>query len=629
MGTVYKIRQEVKDFIISTRKEHHSFSCRILAELVADKFHITISKSYVNTILKKAKLNGPLGRKIAARRNVRRFIIPKEKKEQIFRTIQQIEVTTKSNEDEIKKENFIQKDIEIKKDDKDIETIEKINQDIPEDIFISIKTARTKRINLRGGPFNRMGTVFLKAAEWAVTEYSILGKIILRYIQEKKRGNYWDGLFNRVMQNIYRESRIFDSVCILPRYLDKKEELYVGAICGVLMAYGDTLNKKAFSRLADYGLYTLNGIQEEVDIASFVVWLRQQIIEETFIIEYLKEKDNFFKDIAGIQINLYSGEKIFLDSNRELKGILKKEEIMKSQPIKQALSMVSKQIIVNTEPAVFYSKIQDEDDYKRFYNIISAFENISGNGIQSIVLYDNDRQMLVDFDIIPKIKRKFILGVSWIDKGYSPLLSTYSADKQKVVYLESINKVIWFYEDIQDITVSKKKDKIRVRRIYIDKYDDFEDKMIIITNDINNRVDKIIDKCFSAMLMYNNRENINIERERKQVGDNRKIKKNSCFFNSSLENISLWDMVIDYTNTLIEYSKKEFMANQLYNNRNILQSWLDFPGFVYEGNQYLSIILLPPEDYQYIDYLNLAVQEVNSRDIYDFYGRRLYIDIEK
>ncbi len=628
MGTVYKVREEVKDFIISTRKKNPSFSCRILAELVADKFHITISKSYVNTILKRAKLNGPLGRKITIRRNARRIIIPKEKKEQIFRSIQQVEVATKLNKDEFEKENLIQKNVEINNDNRDKKLIEKSNLDMPEDVFINMKTSRTKRMNLRQGPYRRMGTIFLNAAEWTATEYSVLGRIILRYIQEKKRENRWDGLFNRVMRNIYRENRIFDLGCIFPRYLDNQKELYLGALCGVLMAYGDGFNNKAFSRLADYGLYTLNGIYEEIDIASFVVWLRQQIIGDSFVIEYLKEKDSFFAELAGIQINLNSGAKIFFDSNRELKGFLKKE---KTIPMKRALSMASKQIIANTEPAVFFCELQNKDDYKRFYDIISAFENISGDGIRSLALCDLDGQLVVDFDIIPRIKRKFILGVLCMDKDNSPLISTYSTDKQRVVYLESINKLIWFYEDVQDIIVSKNNDKIRVRRICIDKYDDFKDKMIIITNDVNNKADKIIDKCFYSMLIYNSKKNININivKELKQLDGNKKEKQNSCFFNSSLKSISLWDIVVDYTNTLIEYSEREFMFNKFCNNREILQSWLNFPGFVYEGNKCLSIILLPPVDYQYMDYLNLAVYELNSREIYDFFGRKLYIDIEK
>ncbi len=618
MGTVYKIRQEVKDFIISTRKNNPHFSCRILAELVANKFHITISKSYVNTILKKAKLNGPVGRKTLVRRNARRFIIPKEKKEQIFRSIQHIDEAIKSKEDSIKKEQLIQRNIEIN-DDKE-ETKDRCNYDIPDDIFISIKTARTKRINLRTGAFRRMGSVFLRAAEWDATEYAILGKMIFRYIQDRKRGNYWNRWIKRIMQNGYRGNSIFNPACISSRYLNvQQQELYLGALCGVLMGYIDILNNKVSDRLSDYGLYTLNGIQKVIDIDLFAMWLKKQIIKYDFIMEYLKEKDSFFKDIAGIEINLCSGERIFLDITKELKSV-QDEEIIRFQSIKQTLSMVSKQIIANTDPIVFYSKIDNEDDYNRFCNIISAFENISGNGINSVALCDNNRQILVDFNIIPKIKRKFILGISWIDKNLSSLF-IYPVDKQsKIVYLESIDKLIWFYEDIQDIVVSNKREKINIRRIYIDKYNDIEDKMIILTNDMDNKVEKIIEKSFFVMLAHSN--------NRKKI-DNKSIGGNNSFLKSS-DRFSLWDIVIDYTNTLIRYSKNGFMSHPLYNDEtDILQECLDLSGFIYEGNKYLSITLIPPVKCQYIDYLNMVTQQINSRNIYDFYGRKLYIDIEE
>lgn len=63
MGVIYKLKPEVKDFILEQKRMNSLISCRSLVVLVNDKFHLKISKSSINAILKETGLSLPVGRR--------------------------------------------------------------------------------------------------------------------------------------------------------------------------------------------------------------------------------------------------------------------------------------------------------------------------------------------------------------------------------------------------------------------------------------------------------------------------------------------------------------------------------------------------------------------------------------
>ena len=63
MGIIHKLRPEIENFIIGQKKEDSAISCRGLVLLVEKKFQVSISKSSINSIFKKAGLSMPVGRR--------------------------------------------------------------------------------------------------------------------------------------------------------------------------------------------------------------------------------------------------------------------------------------------------------------------------------------------------------------------------------------------------------------------------------------------------------------------------------------------------------------------------------------------------------------------------------------
>jgi hypothetical protein len=62
MGVVYKLKPEIKEFVLSKKKENPSLSCRKFVALVEEKFSRKISKSHINSLLKCSGLSSAVGR---------------------------------------------------------------------------------------------------------------------------------------------------------------------------------------------------------------------------------------------------------------------------------------------------------------------------------------------------------------------------------------------------------------------------------------------------------------------------------------------------------------------------------------------------------------------------------------
>src|ERR1700677_1371350 len=87
MGVIYKLREEVVDFIISQRQSNPLYSCRQLAESASQKLGLHLSKSSVHDVLKESGIITPRGRKPKEK-----FEIPQEKKLQIQASLSQVKL---------------------------------------------------------------------------------------------------------------------------------------------------------------------------------------------------------------------------------------------------------------------------------------------------------------------------------------------------------------------------------------------------------------------------------------------------------------------------------------------------------------------------------------------------------
>lgn len=68
MGVIYKLKTEIKDYILEEKNNKPILSCRSLVSLIESKFQIKVSKSSINAVIKESGLSMPVGRRRKKRR---------------------------------------------------------------------------------------------------------------------------------------------------------------------------------------------------------------------------------------------------------------------------------------------------------------------------------------------------------------------------------------------------------------------------------------------------------------------------------------------------------------------------------------------------------------------------------
>lgn len=136
MGVVYKLKQEVIDYILELKKLDENLSCRKISELASARFQKNISKSSINAIIKDSSLSSPIGRRGLKKRKEDKFRIPAHRKEQIFVNIPASVLAVQSQAPAIVPANL---------------------------------------------PLENVGTFFLKAAEWQMKRQGVLRFLCEKY----------------------------------------------------------------------------------------------------------------------------------------------------------------------------------------------------------------------------------------------------------------------------------------------------------------------------------------------------------------------------------------------------------------------------------------------------------------
>lgn len=68
MGVIYKLKPEIKNWLLERKRTNPVLSCRSLVSLLEEEFKIKVSKSSVNYLVKEAGLSMPIGRRQKKRR---------------------------------------------------------------------------------------------------------------------------------------------------------------------------------------------------------------------------------------------------------------------------------------------------------------------------------------------------------------------------------------------------------------------------------------------------------------------------------------------------------------------------------------------------------------------------------
>ena len=376
MGVIYKLKKDVVDFVLAEKKANPALSCRRLVTLVEEKFSIAVSKSAVNEILQSASLSSPIGR----------ASLPEKKMEPL----------PESSE----------KGSGLRSDEFD---------QGPQD---------------NGILYDGMGSFFLKAAEWHLEAFPILGRLMGKYVPARQSSTQWAGGPARPVSDLAGGP---------PNLAADMSSLTEALLFSPLWGITELEQLKAYDRS---GLWVLSGREEKIEYESMVKFWNGLTKGVDFSLTVSQELPQIFTEAFYVQLLLEDQSQILFDARYTT---LWPENVQShySRPIKKSLFELIQYVITNVHSVVI-SRTPEEKFSESVYQLMGAFENLSGKRIVKAALLDENKEEIAAFTAIPGQKRSFIVG-GWSNE---PMMKTILSEKPQLdrFFDKYNNKFINFFK---------------------------------------------------------------------------------------------------------------------------------------------------------------------------------------
>lgn len=586
MGVVHKLKKEIINFILSQKEVDLSLSCRQLAVLVSETFHIKVAKSSVNKIIKEARLSGPVGRH-ALFSSAKKFQIPFAKKKELLENFESVEGKNKEIEIPVIPEGTASELTEGKR-------IEKINSS-QEEFLIRVNQARSQRSSAKRIVYEGMGSVFLKIAQWELGDPSFLTRLI-----KKNVPGIEDVLGPRVSP-------------------DNFENLCDG------MLFLKILGQKAGEETGDgqeHALWVLNGISDPLPAQRLKESIQTAQIPSHVCLEYFNIKEQILHEVKGFKIFLEDGNFFIFDVSL---GFLAAggEDIASCWPINKAIEFLSRHLISNTHSVILNKIPTESEPFKEFCEMVGCFEGLAGKNIKRIQVLDKQGEGLADFSIVPLKKRTFVAGLRPARKEFGEYAGMIKRSSKTPYYCEWADKIFYFSEGETHFLEEREKGLKSLRIVIIWEEKKEEPVLAVVTNNKKILAPELITDYF---LRWPNWES--------GTEGITAYKTNSCEETpgsqpSLFPSLGTWEEIFyDFGNSLHAYCQKKFFPcnDQPLSLETAIDRLYGLAGYFTESKNTLFVTLLTPSNYLYKQEVECAVKMVNESCVEDKKGLRIRME---
>ncbi len=621
MGVVYKLKEEVIDFILEQKKYDPAISVRRLASVAAAKFQIEISKSSINTILKNANLSSMVGRRSAASKAPKKFTIPTEKKKQLSAQVFQLSGQEEQAVKELpvvpEKPSLVQP---AKKEEvppapalpvinnseivpiipaatKPIvtqEVVEKENLTSPsvfkQSFIDEIVYRRFEHRAQYGQAYKGMGCVFLKAAQWEVFSFRRFDELLRRYSQGALPEDFSEQCSHLVYLNILAQQN-----------------------CNNIKEY------------RGYGLPVLNESTGSVpDEAAFQALIEMPFRIPSLVSDYLALKAENRLWVSYFKLLLEDGTSLILDGcllsfwpdERAIPNFL-------SWPVDKATTLLSRDLVSNAEGLKLFFTGQEASFSTEFFKAVGFLENLKNFHVKEIIGCDAQGQKIIALTTIPRLKRNYIVGIWPRQKEFAELTKSLRFAAKKPFYEKSVDKAVYYTETRTDFFVSRIDETLIGKRIITLWFEETQEPAVsILTNCETVAAEKITSLFLRRWPNWESKGVLfNRDEGASQISDDKKDR------DTSLNN--LWAVISDYAQGL----EKHICANYLPLNmdkerqRQTLRAIYQLEGGVKAGKRDFAVLLKTEEDFAYKETLACMQKAVNESCVLDERGRQLIIEI--
>jgi hypothetical protein len=571
MGVTYKLKDEIVEFIIQQKKDNPRLSCRGLVEVIQDRFQTPVSKSSINSVIKNASLSNPVGRTPLGERKERAYKLPVEKK---F-TIQPPKSASP-----------------------------KVHEPLPPPVPKEVKTVahppKIKTADVAASHprflYDGIGSIFLKAAEWEIGEKSILRKLL--------EGNF-------------RPDPLLD----------------VDTGCDVLL-YSELFGIKSIEEIAHYhkqGLWVLNGLKNRLDPNSLT-----HILEEVKDLKKLSLKISYeipqiFAHVHALRLLLEDGSALSIDA--ELTSLWPQAVKCPAYvSLNQAISLISKQLLNNSEPCIFSSVPGAEKFAPEFQDLLMAFENLPGKRIRNIAVLDSQQQEIAAFDTIPHQRRQFIAGVWPWQKEFGQFVLAETLDGEKITTIPPFKSKVYYSELADPFPKQKNSLFEKLHVILLRESPTATPYLALVTNGKTEHwsAEEVVASYLAKWPNEIRTPHLYFIKEQGNGWEDPGSPRDFSHLESNLFTLvygipGIWEIIHSVMLALNVFCQRHFFPPG-YGNMDLdmmKEQFYHLNGYLWPEGNFLFVKLLPPSGYLYKNDLEYAMRRVNEKGICDLQGRRL------
>lgn len=588
MGVVHKLKDEVIDFIVTSKQKEPKLSCRKLADLVKSTFDVDVSKSSVNNILKDANLSSSVGRR-SKKSDDKQFKIPDQKKSQLFAEMQKLKSKKKKKSTTLqpsakpkpRKQLSADKPLKpkkpvspqkIKKTENVKETAETVRKESPPTTKPKIEAPRRpdefeRQRNSFYANFSEMyanlGAVVLKCIQWSISDQPVLSEIlrsITEYCPISNDEIYTEAIFNGLL--------LADSSEYRHPGLDAVSEVNVDVIrVGELNSRREWMGAVNLSKHSNLSVVT-----------AF-----QQLLTQ----------------VSGYVITYNSGDEVFIDV--DFKVVRRTPPATKKTAfLHRAMANISDFLISNRQSPCFLGLNSDTDDEQTMAEYLKLFVQYNNSKIARIGLLDINGHELTDIKHIPSLKRTFSIGIWPKSSFYNKAISGLKWTGKEPMYVPEIDKIAYFSVSREYID-----ENIALKKIFVWTENKDAPDVIIISNDCNK-----ITYVIRQFIVTYAAQFLRIDTHKKTN------KQENLSYFSGNQSIATVEEVLSTFAKIVQ-----IMAKDKFNISNSLQGICEKSGKFFISPHAIIIHLDVDDLEQYVQLMN----NINTASFCSFSGRKILL----
>lgn len=565
MGVVYKLTEEVIDFIVAEKAASPALSCRKLSDLVYKKFVIKLSKSSISAVLKEANLNSPVGRRTLNAPLEKKPLAPRKRARKALINKSTLQTCPK---DLLEVKTAIQKEASFP----NIDTSKKDCQVIPD-----------------------VGYMFIKAAEWELFREPFLAEIF------SERFSFLEDIqINSLVEKLlYME--IFE-----------KNEISEGLwIKGLSQS-----DKRGFN--AEGLLSELSSMEnwEEI-VLKFMINLQYYMTQVFFVQLKLENGENLFLDAEMSSVWTKDSDLPFFNTITQCTKTISEEIISNVQPVVFCFCPILN-IKENLSQHAYCAR--------QFLDLCGAFDNKEGKKIIQVSLLDVERNEVACFDYIPPKKRYFITCLWPWQPEFYPLLKSLRSNKLEKFVDPFFEDCVYFFETLTTLPFDDDfQPRLGLRVFPLKENPTASPFAVILTNAPNNlyHASDVIKTYYRRWPNFQRGFNYSVGKVKAKDSQFLLFQGNKYNINRNINIKKIFsEFLAHYAwQTYFSSGKTSLLPVHL---KDII---LPLSGTISAHPEAMQVLLIPGNDYACFEELKSAVTRINERNIVTFHGKKLMMKI--